>query len=127
MLDNPSPIWIGQFGPCAPEEYFVQKYNEDDDAASCQFAADQGVSSFDYDFVEISWGGDCMEDVRRFIDGHSYSEAYIDQVVAKASELGVKEINVFVLGKKEDFPHPRSVFGDDFKLWYCGDFDCAGP
>jgi hypothetical protein len=123
MSDNIAPIWIGRFGPTAPEFYFVQKY-DDDEVPSCQFAADQGVNRFDYDFVEISWVDDGMKDVRSFINGHSYSDAYIDQVVAKASEFGVKEINVFVLGDKSYFPSPRSVFGPDFRLWYCGEFDC---
>ena len=65
-----------------------------------------------------------MKDVRSFINGHSYSDAYIDKLVAKASQLGVKEINVFVLGDKSEFPSPRSAFGEGFKLWYCGEFDC---
>jgi hypothetical protein len=115
-------IWIGQFGHEAPREYFVQKYHDSDDA-TCQFSSDQNQTSFDYDFVEISWGLE-MKPVREFITGHSYFESYLDEVEMLAKKLGVAAINVFVLANEDEFRSPCTVEGNDFKLWYLGKFEC---
>jgi hypothetical protein len=116
-------IWIGRFGPKAPEDYFVQSRDDGSGAPLCQFAADQGAWSFDYDFVEISY---LLEprDLRAFVDGHSYSEQYLEEVLAVAAAHGVDQANVFVLAPVDEFPKPRSVTGKDHTLWYLGEFEC---
>ena len=123
MSKQTSHIWIGRFGPAAPEDYFVlQPCDDDFDGPRCRFAADQGETSFDYDFVEISFV-DEMASVRSFVEGHSWWESYIDQVEKLATELGIREINVFVLGDTREFQHPRSASGPDYELWYLGEFE----
>jgi hypothetical protein len=54
MQEHLSLIWLGLFGPNAPETYFVQTY-VDEDVPQCQFGTDQSQSFFDDDFVEISF------------------------------------------------------------------------
>ena len=117
-------IWLGLFGPDAPENYFVQEY-VDDDSPQSQFGAEQGEIVFDYDFVEISFPHDPLP-VRALVNGHSYSASYIDSVVKKAANLGITEVNVFVLANKDQFASPRSVTGPGYRLWYLGEFVCRG-
>jgi hypothetical protein len=116
-------IWLGSFGPGAPENYFVQEYTDDDTPPS-RFGAEQHQPySFDYDFVEITFL-DNPRPVRDLVDGHSYSGSYLDAVAQKAAEVGITEANVFVLANKDQFESPRSAAGPDYKLWYLGEFAC---
>lgn len=124
MIEQVSHIWLGLFGPESPETYFVQEY-VDDETPQSQFGAEQGQVSFDYDFVEISFPND-PRPVRDLVNGHSYSESYIDSVVRKAVELGISDANVFVLAGKDQFESPRSVTGAGYILWYLGEFVCRG-
>lgn len=124
MNEYRAHLWIGRFGPSAPEEYFVQQRNDDDeDAPLSPFAGDMGEIFIDYDFAEISYIEE-FQDVREFIDGHSYSDQYIDEVVAKAKDLGVAQINVFVMVAKDQIATARTATGNDFNLWYLGEFVC---
>src|SRR5262245_31429660 len=120
MRKHLSHIWLGVFGPDAPEKYFVQEY-VDDETPQSQFGAEQGQPYFDYDFVEISFPND-PRPVRALVDGHSYSASYLDSVVKMAADLGITEANVFVLANKDQFTSPRSVSGLGYKLWYLGEF-----
>ena len=124
MQEHLCHIWLGLFGLDAPENYFVQEY-VDDDTPQSQFGAEQEENCFDYDFVEISFPND-PRPVRDLVDGHSYSESYLDAVVQKATDLGIAEANVFVLANKEEFKCPRSTAGPGYKLWYLGEFVCPG-
>ena len=117
-----SHIWLGLFAPEAPETYFVQEY-VDDETPQSQFGAEQEQHSFDCDFVEISFPND-PRPVRDLVDGHSYSESYLDAVLRKAAELGITKANVFVLANKDEFESPRSVTGPGYNLWYLGEFAC---
>jgi hypothetical protein len=124
MVEHLCHIWLGLFGPDAPETYFVQKYM-DDETPQSRFGAEQEQLSFDYDFVEISFPND-PRPVRDLVDGHSYSESYLDAVVRKATALGITEANVFVLADQDQFERPRSVTGPGYELWYLGEFVCRG-
>ena len=116
-------IWLGLFGPRAPDNYFVQEY-VDDKTPPSQFGAEQEQPySFDYDFFEISFV-DNPRPVSDLVDGHSYSGSYLDAVALKAAEAGITEANVFVLANKDQFESPRSAAGPDYKLWYLGEFLC---
>lgn len=122
MGKHQSHIWLGLFGPGAPRDYFVQRYDEDSDVPPSRFGAEQGQRySFDYDFVEISYVDD-PRPVRELVAGHSYSESYLDAVASKASEIGLTEANVFILADHDQFESPRSAAGTDYKLWYLGEF-----
>jgi hypothetical protein len=71
-----SHIWLGQFGPKAPRSYFDEQY-ETDDAALSLFGAEQGEQRYDHDWVEITYL-DELQAVQLLVDGHSYSDAYLD-------------------------------------------------
>lgn len=117
-------IWLGLFGPDAPQDYFVQTYDEEGDVQMSRFGAEQNQpSSFDHDFVEISFVTPGLL-VRDLVDGHSYSGSYLDAVVRQAAAVGIIEVNVFVLANKDQFESPRSATGPDYKLWYLGEFTC---
>ena len=116
-------LWLGQFGPDAPADFFEECYGREDDEPFSQFAASQGETSYDHDFVEISYLEE-MESVRTLVDGHSYSESYLDAVLSKAASLGIAAANVFVFADKEQFTAPRSASGPGYQLWYLGEFEC---
>ena len=118
-----SHLWLGQFGPDAPEDFFEEQYDREDDEPLSQFAASQGETWYDHDFVEISYLDD-LQEVRALVDGHSYSESYLDSVVAKAAALGIDQANVFVFADKEQFAGPCSASGPGYQLWYLGEFEC---
>lgn len=117
-------LWIGQLDGTKHEHYFADRPPEDEDGfMHNQFARDQGELAIDYDFTEISFLDD-MQDVRSFVDGHSYSESYIDAVVALAGKSDMKQINAFVLANAKEFSNPHSVSRDGLRLEYLGEFDC---
>ena len=128
MSVYPSHIWIGTFTDDAPEDYFSDEAErEDDDAPMNLFAKEQGEHYFDYDFTEISYVDwkDAV-DPRSFVDRHSYSDSYIEKIVQLAAERGMPKINVFVLASIEQFEAPRSVSSDTYRLEYLGVFYCTG-
>jgi uncharacterized RDD family membrane protein YckC len=116
-------LWLGQFGPEAPEDFFEERYDREDDEPLSQFAASQGETWYDHDFVEISYL-DEMGSVRSLVEGHSYCESYLDSIVAKAATLGIDRVNVFVFADKEQCSSPRSARGPGYQLWYLGEFEC---
>jgi hypothetical protein len=123
MSMESSHIWLGRFGPQAPASYFEEQH-EDDAAPRSQFCSEQGEKWCDYDFVEISFLEE-PESIESLVDGHSYSESYLNLVKAKAAELGIVEANVFVLADKGEFDSPRTVSGAGYHLWYLGEFGCT--
>lgn len=125
MAMDISHIWVGVFDSDAPDDYFVEQYSDDDDAPLNRFAAEQGETFYDHDWLEISYL-DASEsiDVRSFVDGHSYSKDYLDAVVAKTAALGIDRINVFVLADKNEFSDPKTITGDNYRLEYLGKFNC---
>lgn len=116
-------VWIGVFEDNAPEDYFVEQYDEDD-APLNQFAAEQNEDYYDHDWIEISYLDLAeSEDVRSFVDGHSYCEHYIDDVCIRAESAGLETINVFVLCVQQDeFDNPKTASGDGYRLEYLGMF-----
>jgi uncharacterized RDD family membrane protein YckC len=117
-------LWLGQFGPAAPADFFEERSpREDDDDPLSPFAASQGETWYDHDFVEISYL-DEMESVGSLVDGHSYSDTYRDAVVARAAALGIDRANVFVWAGREQFNSPNSTSGPGYQLWYLGEFEC---
>ncbi len=117
-------LWIGQVDGMKYENYFMDWPPEDEHGfMQNEFAKSQGELCLDFDFVEISFVDD-YEDVRSFVDGHSYSDSYLDALVGRAEELGMREINVFVLANEDQFSNPQSVERADLRLVYLGVFDC---
>jgi hypothetical protein len=77
-----SHIWIGYFTDDAPEHYFsYQPHEREEDEPLNQFAVEQGETSYDFDFTEVSFA--YLSDAklpREFLDGHSYSETYLEKL-----------------------------------------------
>ena len=116
-------VWLGRFGPEAPDDFFEEQYGRDDGEPLSQFAAGQGETWYDHDFVEISYF-EAMEPVRVLVEGHSYSDCYLDVVADKAASLGIERANVFIWADKEQFSQPQSVSGPGYDLWYLGEMEC---
>lgn len=115
-------IWLGRFTSDASAAYFEEQYGNDD-APLSQFCAEQGEKSYDHDFVELSVEPE-PQSIKSLVDGHSSSEAYLDLVVTKATELEIVEANVFVLANTDEFEHPQSASGPGYQLWYLGEYEC---
>ena len=122
VADENMHIWVGIFGPGAPETYFEETYDDDDDDALLStFAQDQNETWYDHDVVEISWLDEAEHPfVRDLVSGHSYSEQYLEKVVEAAAGLGFEKANVFVLAREDQFDVPRSVSRSDLELKYLG-------
>jgi hypothetical protein len=117
-----SHIWLANF----PSEDYVDSYFEeqfdDDDAPINQFAADQGEQSYDHDWVERSFND--QRNLRLLISDHSYSSDYLDHVISRAAEMGIKTANTFIMADVNEFPSPRSPKADDYQIWYIGKYGC---
>ncbi len=123
----PSHIWVGIFKDNAPEDYFTDNSGSepDYDKPMNLFSKEQGVLYFDYDFTEISylhWKD--AEEPRSFIDGHSYSDSYINKVSEICKAKNINKINVFIIADEDQFDSPRTVTGEGYHLEYLGLFNC---
>ena len=122
MATKQNHIWVGLFAKSL-EGYFEEIYPEDDDEIPIsKFAEEQGQLYYDHDFVELSFLKK-PTGLRKLIDGHSYSDQYIDAVIEAAAKVGFESANVFVMGDSEEFEAPRSVEGEDYQLTYLGVFE----
>ena len=115
-------FWIGKFKFWGPRKYFIQKpYREN--KSSCGFSKSQGIEYFDYDFVEISFV-DELKPVKKFVNGHSYSEEYLDWLVNEAKKQDISMINVFVFNSGAScLETPGSAKGFGYNLHYMGEFE----
>lgn len=118
-------VWVGVFADDAPEDYFTERYGDDDPPVN-RFAQEQGEWFYDHDWVEISLlpPSDAV-DPRTLALRHSYGERYADAVAARAADLGLERVNLFVLADRDEFDAPRSVEGPGYRLVYLGTFDGA--
>ena len=121
-------VWVGIFDATAPEDYFKEVYGEDHDPPLSTFAADQGETWYDHDWVEMSWlDEEDAPTVADLVHGHSYSEVYRQAVVDRAAEMGIESANVFVMADQSEFDSPRSVEKAGIRLQYLGTFEAAEP
>lgn len=123
MKKEISHIWLGEFKGNAPEDFFEEHYDREDDEPLSAFAKSQGQIWYNHDFIEISYL-DEPERVATLVDGHSYSEQYLQKVIIHAENLGIHKANVFVLAYKNEIMTPSTVEGVGYKLWYLGEFEC---
>lgn len=119
-----SHIWLGQFPSEANlDTYFEETYDDDDESPINRFAEDQGVGSYDHDWVERSFNND--GDLNTLIKDHSYSTDYIDDVIAFAIAHGIDGANTFIMADHLEVPDPKSCKKEDYKVWYVGKFKCS--
>lgn len=126
MSARKSHIWVGQFGPDAPKNYFSENRDRDEDVDPMNmFAKEQGQLYFDYDFTEISFLDWIKAEIpKKFIEGHSYSESYIEIVAQLCDERKIDRINVFVIANEDQFRKPKTVLGAGYRLEYLWAFTC---
>jgi hypothetical protein len=115
-----SHFWLGHFpneGRVA--EYFKEVYGDDDDEPISQFARDQGAKWYDHDFMGHGFKKDakCVEDL---VNGYSYCEQWSAEIVRRAAEAGLSEVNTLIFISKDEIDKPRSVDGDGYSLRYVG-------
>jgi hypothetical protein len=117
-----SHVWLGMFeSEDQLDAYFEEQY-EDDDTPINRFAADQGEMYYDHDWVERAF---CKSgDLRELLEDASYSDDYIQEVIAAARERGIQSANTFILGDAQEFDDPKAVSATDYRLWYIGRFKC---
>ena len=123
MKTDISHIWLGQFSTNAPNDFFKERYDREDDEPLSPFAESQGETWYDHDFMEISYLLDPLP-ISRLVAGHSYAEQYLEAVLSKASSIGLEGANVFIMASKRLFKSARSVEGVGFRLWYLGEYEC---
>ena len=119
-----SHIWLGNF-PSKESylEYVKESYSENDDEPINQFAQDQDVLFYDTDWEESFY--DDSSDLKELIVLASYSKDYINRVISDAKTRGIESANTFIIVDKEEIPHPKSIEGENYKLWYMGEYECS--
>lgn len=115
-------IWLGTCDDEASLDAFFEEDYDDDDAPINQFAASQGVTDYDPDWVERGFkpGGS----LRELISPHSYAEVYLEDALAHAAGAGLTSANTFILADVELFAAPASVDQGEISLTYLGQFTC---
>ena len=59
------------------------------------------------------------------IINHSYSENYLEEIIEIAEEKDLTFADTFIMSDKNEFSSPKSVDGDDYTIWYIGEFKCS--
>ena len=118
-------IWLGQFASeAALDEYFTERLDDDDDVPINQFAADQGITFYDHDWVEYSYNS--SRDLQTLMAGHSYASSYSQKVmeaVCDRTEFRHIRANTFIMADHTEIPNPRSCQQPTYTLWYVGTFE----
>lgn len=119
-------VWLGRSADAkAFEAFFEESYGEGDEPTS-PFAASQGVTFYDHDFIDRV-RADAFSSLDDAFSGLSYGSSFIEEVRAK---LGEFDYNLVVACYSDDFSAPRSASGEGIELEYVGRFafdKSAGP
>jgi Immunity protein 22 len=120
-----SHFWVGQLSEEMADDYFSEVWNEDDEdhknTPLSAFAQDQGVMWYDHDFLEYGWGE--VETLRELVDGYSYSEQWVEELVNRFEIAGLSKVNFFVFINQDEIEQPRSIQAQDFWIYYLGTID----
>lgn len=123
MLINDAHVWIGKFeSEDSLEEYMEETYHEEiEDGPISRFAADQKENWYDHDLVYAEFCGDVGP--RKLIDCWEFSEEAVNTVSAAIEKLGAAGANVCFIADKAEFSKGYSHKGDNYEVWYVGQFD----
>jgi hypothetical protein len=117
-------VWLGSFASEeALEEYLGETYTDEEATPISAFAADQGETFYDHDFVESSFF-DGTADVLTQLRGCSFARSYAEAVEARARAVAFGPLNTILLVWGEEISNPRSSEGETYSLHYVGRFDC---
>ncbi|MFO0938832.1 MAG: immunity 22 family protein [Gemmataceae bacterium] len=117
-------VWIGTFlTQDELESYLEETFDEDDeDAPNSRFAADQGESFIDHDFMESSFH-ETPSHLTHLLANHSFAGSYSKVAITACEKSGVAMGNVVVLVFGAEIDSPRSVKDAAHSLTYLGRFD----
>ncbi len=123
MLINNAHIWVGFFDSKKRlNKYMKEAYGEDDDDSPIsEFARDQGESFYDHDLVYAEYLRKAT--AQSLIEIWRFPKKSVVEVVAAIEKLGPLQLNVSFIADQGEFQSPRSAKGDDYELWYVGQFD----
>ena len=75
-----------------PEDYFLERYDEEDDQPFNRFSNDFGFGFYDHDFTEAHSSDDGQPiPIQGLIEPCSYGKSFAVLVAVAASSLGIKE------------------------------------
>ncbi len=116
-----SHFWLGCF-PCEQRVvgYFAEVYDEDrEHTPLSQFAHDQSETWYDHDFMEHGFNLHSRS-IEELVNGHSYFKEWTAELVRRAAEIGLNDMNMIVFISQDQIDNPCSVEGDDYALHYLG-------
>ncbi|WP_150524236.1 immunity 22 family protein [Roseibium sediminis] len=130
-------FWVGKFSDEAlfhdftgedPEHYAIE--NEDGDYPLSKFAASQGETFYDHDFMEVAFSDVAVHSGKEFMA--SWSDKWADELDRRINELDVSDLNVLVMMVVEQhssgklyrqISNPVSASGEGFNLTYLGEIE----
>lgn len=115
-------LWIGNFSTREDFEMYTKETYADDDPPINQFAADQGETFYDHDFVEIEFLED-RPSLESVILRLSFGATFVDQALAAAKSHEVGEFNAVFADFDNQFGSPQSFTADEYSLVYLGKFE----
>ena len=116
-----SHFWVGF---CSSQErlasYLHEDYDRaDDDQPISEFAADQVLTWYDHDFLEVNFC-DSANSIAELVAGCSYHEQYAEELSRRAGHIGVPRFNTLIFITDSEVPDPRPVQKPDISLYYLG-------
>ena len=113
-------IWLGEFDSQARFTSFMEESysDDDDDAPISQFAASQGETFYDHDWLESYYSEKGQKDLLRHVPS-----VYLHGVEAKMGEIGLKNANALILFYNQWSSPVDKV--ESPELWHLGQFDEA--
>ncbi len=117
-MSNHVDVWLGRVDDqAAYEDFFAESYGDDDGPIS-PFAASQGVTFYDHEFIERR-RTDSFLSLDEAFEGISFGSSFVEEVRA---QIGAFDYNLVVACYSDDFSSPRSASGEGVELAYVGRF-----
>jgi Immunity protein 22 len=112
-------VWLGKAENKRRYTSFLKEQYRDDSKPISEFAASQGETFYDHDFVESEFNAKwkTLDDALLAL---SHSASYAAELRAKVEAFGY---NFTLATLREDFAEPRSYESDGLKLDYLGSFE----
>lgn len=120
--------WVGYF----PSEkrflkFMEETYNDDDEVPLSEFAASQGTTWYDHDWLEFSYEPE--KSIEQYLNGADwkYGDGEAERLIKLATDTHMKKINTYITFyeysknvRDEGCPGQNSFKGKDFELIYLG-------
>jgi hypothetical protein len=117
-MSNTVDLWLGKSADAELfETFFAETYGEDD-APISPFAAGQGETFYDHDFIDRR-REDAFSSLDEAFEGISFGSSFVEDARAK---IGDFDYNFVVASYSDDFSEPRSASVEGIELTYVGRF-----